>query len=133
MDNFETVIFGKKTFSDLLQDIYKNNKKTESQISDLILSLKPFITTPGEAIMIVPLIKEYMDVKVKNDEHLVKMAAVVQRAMSSSSNSGSGESDFILSESEKQQLLDSVEDLALASGKIAEDKRIENVKIKHEK
>ena len=115
MSNFDTIVFGKKSFSDLLNDIYKNNKSTEKQISDLILSLKPFINSPGEAIMIVPLIKEYMDVKVKNDEHLVKMASVIQRAITSTGRGGEDGSDTeLLSESEKQQLLDSVNEIGRA-------------------
>lgn len=124
MSNFDTIVFGKKSFSDLLNDIYKNNKSTEKQISDLILSLKPFINSPGEAIMIVPLIKEYMDVKVKNDEHLVKMASVIQRAITSTGRGGEDGSDTeLLSESEKQQLLDSVNEMAQAAALIKDDKR----------
>jgi hypothetical protein len=36
-------------------------------------------------MMIVPLLKEYMELSTKNDEHLIKMAGIVQRASSSSS------------------------------------------------
>lgn len=103
MENFNQVIFGKKTFSDLLQDIYKTTKKTEDRIEELILALKPFINTPADAVMIVPLIKEYLDVQVKNNDHLVRMASVVQRAMSNSATAGS--SDLLISEEEKEQLL----------------------------
>ena len=46
MENFNQVIFGKKTFSDLLQDIYKTTKKTEDRIEELILALKPFTFSP---------------------------------------------------------------------------------------
>lgn len=103
MENFNQVIFGKKTFSDLLQDIYKTTKKTEDRIEELILALKPFIATAADAVMIVPLIKEYLDVQVKNNEHLVRMAAVVQRAMTNSAAAGS--SDLLISDEEKEQLL----------------------------
>jgi hypothetical protein len=103
MENFNQVIFGKKTFSDLLQDIYKTTKKTEDRIEELIMALKPFINTPADAVMIVPLIKEYLDVQVKNNDHLVRMASVVQRAMTNSASAGS--SDLLISEEEKEQLL----------------------------
>lgn len=103
MENFNQVIFGKKTFSDLLQDIYKTTKKTEDRIEELIMALKPFITSPADAVMIVPLIKEYLDVQVKNNEHLVRMAAVVQRAMTNSAAAGSN--DLLISDEEKEQLL----------------------------
>lgn len=102
--NFDQVIFGKKSFSDLLKNIYDNNQKTEKQISDLIISLKPFIKTAADAIMIVPLIKEYLEVKVKNDEHLVKMASVIQRAIASNQNKNAN-GELLLSDNEKEQLL----------------------------
>lgn len=107
--NFEQILFGTKSFSDLLKDIYNNNRKTEKQISELIQALKPYITNAGEAVMIVPLIKEYLDVKVKNDEHLVKMAGIVQRAINNTGSIESGE--FQLSESEKEQLLSEVQNI----------------------
>jgi len=76
----ETVIFGKKTFSDLLKEIYDNSKAKDRQITTLISELKPLMTDIGEARLVVPMIKEYLEVGVKNDEHLIKMAAIVQRA-----------------------------------------------------
>lgn len=100
--DFEKIIFGKKTFSGLLKDIYDNSNNTEDQIVELITELRPFITGPQQAMMLVPLIVQYMDVKVKNNEHLVKMASVVQRAMSSSSNK---DSQFALSDNELEQLM----------------------------
>lgn len=105
MKNFDNIIFGKKTFSDILKDIYDNSKKTEKQISELISSLSPMIKSAGEAVIIVPLIKEYMEVKVKNDEHLVKMAAVIQRALSSAD---SNDGEILLTDSEKEDLLKEV-------------------------
>lgn len=103
MSEFDKVtIFGTTTLSDVFKNIADNHKKTEKQIAELIQALKPFINTPGEAVMIVPLIKEYLEVKVKNDEQLVKMAGIVQRAMQS--NKKSNENDFMLSESELNQI-----------------------------
>ncbi len=121
MENFNQVIFGKKTFSDLLQDIYKTTKKTEDRIEELIMALKPFITSPSDAVMIVPLIKEYLDVQVKNNEHLVRMAAVVQRAMTNSAAAGSN--DLLITDEEKEQLL-------LEVKRMGEDtKQIENIDV----
>ena len=74
MSNLESNIFGKKKFSDLLKEIYDNQKKKEQQITALIGELKPLINDIGDATLIVPLIKEYMELGIKNDEQLVKMA-----------------------------------------------------------
>ena len=83
MDFSQVKLFGKKNFSDLLKEIHTNQKDKETQLRSLIEGLKPLITSPGEATMIVPLIKEYMELAIKNDDALIKMAGIVQRAMNS--------------------------------------------------
>ena len=104
--NGEQEVFKGKNFSGLLSDIYTNAKKKEVQINSLIKDLQPMIKNIGDATVIVPLIAEYMDISVKNDDHLIKMAAIVQRAMSrSASDSANG---VLLTEEEKKQLLDTV-------------------------
>ena len=102
-------IFKGTTFSDLMKDIYHNSKKKERQINTLIQELQPLIKNIGDATIIVPLIKEYLDVSVKNDDALVKLAAVVQRLVSSE-NKITGESEFGLSEEERKQLLETAEE-----------------------
>lgn len=104
--NGEQEIFNGKNFSGLLSDIYTNAKKKELQINSLIKDLQPMIKNIGDATVIVPLIAEYMDISVKNDDHLIKMAAIVQRAMARSVSENS--SGVLLTEEEKRQLLDTV-------------------------
>lgn len=101
--DFDIVIFKKTKFSDILSDIYANSKKTEKQVSDLVGNLAPYIDGPGSAAIIVPLIKEYLEVKVKNDENLIKMAAIVQRALNATTNIND---EFVLSPKEEEQLRD---------------------------
>jgi len=106
--SFDKELFEGKSFSNLLEDIYKNSKKKEIQINTLISELKPLISNIGDATIIVPLIKEYLDVAVKNDDALVRMAAIVQRAMS---RSDSGELDaLLLTEDEKKALMETLDD-----------------------
>ncbi len=121
--DFNQIVFGKKTFSGLLKDIYDNSNDTEQQIVELITEIRPFITGPQQAVMLVPLIVQYMDVKVKNNEHLVKMAAVVQRAMTSSSN---GSDKFMLSDSEIEQLMTEANAIEEAQKQIAYDLNKDN-------
>ena len=104
--NFE--IFKGTSFSDLMKDIYHNSKKKDRQINTLIQELQPMIKNVGDATVIVPLIKEYLDVAVKNDDALVKLAAVVQRLVQSE-NKLTGESEFGLSDEERKQLLETAE------------------------
>lgn len=99
-------IFKGTSFSDLMKDIYHNSKKKDRQINTLIHELQPLIKNIGDATIIVPLIKEYLDVSVKNDEHLVKLAAVVQRLVSATPAVGD---NFGMTEEEKQQLLETAQ------------------------
>jgi len=104
----EFELFKGTSFSDLMKDIYHNSKKKDRQINTLIQELQPLIKNIGDATVIVPLIKEYLDVSVKNDEHLVKLAAVVQRLVGSS-KSDSGD-EFGMSEEEKARLLQTAQE-----------------------
>ena len=104
---FDTEIFGSKKFSDLLKDIYENQKKKDRQINLLIADLKPLITNIGDAALLVPVIKDYMEVSVKNDEHLVKMAAVIQRMVSKTTEEGSS----FLTDEEKDALLKEIKSI----------------------
>ena len=85
---FEKTVFGTKKFSDLLEEIYNNQKRREAQVTALISELKPMVSDIGDATLIVPLIKEYMEIGVKNDDALIKMATLVQRALNSTSEDG---------------------------------------------
>jgi hypothetical protein len=105
--NFDQELFGNKKFSDLLKDIYDNQKKKDRQINLLIADLKPMLNNISDAAILVPAIKDFIEVSVKNDEHLVKLAAVVQRAMS---NKGEETSSF-LTDDEKEALLKGIQEI----------------------
>ena len=109
MDNLDSNIFGDKKLKDLFQEIYTNQKKKERQISALIEELKPMVESIGDATLIVPLLKEYLEIGVKNDEQLIKMATVIQRCLNAGSTGG-GEGVGI-SEAEKAQLLNDINKL----------------------
>ena len=108
MDSLNQVIFDNKTFSDLLKEIHTNQKKKGKQIGQLIAELRPLIQNLGDATVVVPLIKEYMEISVKNDDHLLKMAAIVQRLSTGNASSGGGD---MLTEEEMNQLQGIVEEI----------------------
>ena len=101
-------IFKGKTFQDLTQDIYENTTKRKVQIDLLISEIHGFITTIDDVVMVAPIIKEYMDVSIKNDEHLVKLAGVLQRIISKSN--GIDDESMLLSDSEKEELMATLQD-----------------------
>ena len=90
MANFDDVtIFGNTSLSDLFKQIHKNNKDIDKKIEDFIDTMKPMATANvGNATNLMPVVKDLIDVNVKNNEQLVKMAAITQRAATSNTNSG---------------------------------------------
>jgi hypothetical protein len=109
MDENDFEIFKGKKFSELCKDIYKNSSHKKDQIDVLIGELRQLIKNQSDAVLIVPLIREYLDVGVQNDEHLIKLAAVVQRFINSISSENESSGDSILSEEEKKQLFEDVQ------------------------
>lgn len=103
--NFE--IYKGKNFSNLCKDIVKNSENKKDQIDILISELRTLIKTVNDAVIIVPLIKDYYDVGVKNDEQLIKLAAVVQRLVAKGQETGEGNA-MILSEEDRKQLMEEV-------------------------
>lgn len=118
MDPLTQILFDDKTFSDLLKEIHNNQTKKAKQLASLIAELRPLVQSLGDATVIVPLIKEYLEISVRNDDQLIKMAAIVQR-LSSSSSSGDG---GLLSDAEMIQLQEIAEEI---SKTVEEPKQIE--------
>ncbi len=109
MDSLNQIIFDDKSFSDLLKEIHKNQSKKSKQLASLIAELRPLITSLGDATVVVPLIKEYMEISVKNDDQLIKMAAIVQRLSTGASSTGDG---GLLTEEEMEQLQNVAEEIS---------------------
>ena len=103
-------VFEGKSLSDVFKDIYDNSATNKKQLDILIKEIVGFIKDADTAVQLIPAVKEYLEIKVKNDEQLVKMASIVQR-LASSESKGS-EDEFGLSEKEKEQLVGSIEKVA---------------------
>jgi hypothetical protein len=105
MANFDDVtLFGSTSLSDIFKQIHRNNKDTDKQINELIDALKPLASSnAGSAVMLMPTVKDLIDVNVKNNEQLIKMAGIAQRASTASSNNNQ---DLLFDPSEIQQLLE---------------------------
>ena len=104
--NFE--LFPGKNLSGLFEDIYENQKNKKHRISELIAEMKKVIRHSGDMAVIGPIIKDLVDTSVRNDESLIKMAAIAQRMIASKDKS-EGDTGF-LSDKEKEQLLQQLED-----------------------
>ena len=108
--DFEFEIYKGKKFSSLLKDIVVNSEDRNDTIQKLIDDLRVMVKTPNDALIIIPLIREYLDVTVKNDEQLIKLAAIVQRLASNTVSKEDG--SFGLSEDERKQLMEEANNIA---------------------
>lgn len=109
MNDNDYTIFEGKTFQDLTKDIYENSQNKKLQLDLLIQELHGFITSIDDAVVIMPVIKEIVDVAVKNDEHLVKLASVIQRIISKSIT-GVDDDTMMLTDAEKEELIGTMQD-----------------------
>lgn len=107
--NFE--LFPGKNLSGLFEDIYENQKNKKQKISELIAEMKKVIRHSGDMAVIGPIIKDLVDTSVRNDESLLKMAAIAQR-MVASKEKVEGDTGF-LSDQEKEQLLQQLENTVI--------------------
>jgi hypothetical protein len=113
-------IFKGKSFSSLLQDIYDNQQGKKKNISGLIEELRKLIRNAQDATQIAPIITQLISVSVSNDDHLVKMATIVQRLILAQGKSN-GE-DGWMSDEERKQLLMEIEDTAVKIEQKTDDK-----------
>ena len=103
-------IFGDKNFSDLSEEIYENSKLKKTQIDLLVQEVHGYIQGIEDIAIVVPILTELMDVGVKNDDNLLKLATVIQRIMNKQADVT--EETSLLSDDEKEELMSSLEDAA---------------------
>jgi hypothetical protein len=104
MATFDDItLFGQTSLSDIFKQIHKNNKAVDNQINELINALKPLASSnAGSAVMLMPTVKDLIDVNVKNNDQLIKMAGIAQRASNNTGNTN----DSLIDMSEIQLLLE---------------------------
>ena len=128
-------IFKGKNLSDLFQEIHQNSEVKRVQIDSMLQHLTSMITNPDDAVQLVPVIKDYMEVAVKNDEQLIKIANIVGRILQAEMKGVNDEG--LLSDIEKEQLMKALEDevnsIQVESDKIkAQKKNVDDTVSKYE-
>ena len=103
-------LFPGKNLSGLFKDIYENQVNKKQRISELIAEMKKVIRHAGDMAVFGPIIKDLVDTSVKNDDSLIKMAAIAQRIIGAQ-HKAEGDTGF-LSDEEKEQLLSQLEETA---------------------
>jgi len=111
MEKFEMKnpeVFKDKTLQDILEEIYQHAENKRNTIDVLMESLTKLIKKPSDAAVIVPVVQDLLEVGIKNDEHLVKIATIAQRILTAGeSSSPSGE--FMLSQKDRDELLEAAQ------------------------
>lgn len=111
-------VFEGKTFQDILKEIYTHAENKRKTIDVLMESLTKLIKKPSDAAVIVPVVQDLLEVGIKNDDHLVKMATIVQRLITAGDPSSGGGGEFMLTQRDRDELLEAAQaDRALAEEK----------------
>jgi len=100
-----------KSFKDLCKDIVVNQSSRKMQIETFIADLRPMIKSVNDAMMVVPLMKQYIDAGISNDESLVKLAQICQRIMALQASAEANGGSYGLSEAEKKDLMASINNI----------------------
>ncbi len=103
----EFQLFPGKSLGDLFKDIYDNQQNKKQRISELIAEMRKLVRHAGDMAVIGPILKDLIDTSVRNDDSLIKLAAIAQRIIGAQ-NKADGDSGF-LTEEEKNQLLKDLE------------------------
>lgn len=104
MANLDFEVYEGKTFRDLCKEIVDRSQSKKDQLDTLISDVRTLIKNANDAQVFLPRIKEFLDVGIKNDEQIVKLAAVVQRLQSTQIEATGGDSTG-LSDEEKEELI----------------------------
>ena len=103
-------VYDDLSFADLLKEIHKNTNKKSKIIDKLINDVSGMVNDTNSAVLLVPLLAQYLNVSVSNDDQLIKMANVIQRYNKGISNASSD--GGILTDEEKADLLKNAREVA---------------------
>jgi hypothetical protein len=123
MEEQSKEIFEGKTISDLAKEIYNKHKEQDEALKSRINQLGDMVESPGDAIVIVPMLKGYFDSSLKNDEVLMKMLQIFQKQ--EDKKAAGVEDSNLLTEKDIQQLFSEVSTYTVSA---TEPKKIEDTK-----
>ena len=98
-------VFEGKSFQDILKEIYTQAVKKRKSIETLMDTIADMIEKPNDAAILVPVVRDLIDIGIKNDEHLVKIATIVQRLMTAGESSGQESGEWVLSQEDRDALM----------------------------
>jgi len=116
LDPDEIKAFKDKSLGDVLEEAYERSYENKHLIEDLVDQLSDLIEDEGDAATIVPVITDYMEISVKNNEQLLQLSQVVQKMYNAtvrqtSQDEEGEEGSGLLSDQDKDYIRDVAEDL----------------------
>lgn len=105
--NLDFEVCDGKTFRDLCAEVINRSTSKKDQLDTLFSDVRGHIKNVNDAAVFLPRLKELLEVGIKNDEQIIKLTAILQKLQSTQLETSGGE-DGILSDSEKEQLLQNV-------------------------
>jgi hypothetical protein len=75
----KVIVYKDKTLEDLFEEIHKNSKQKNIQINGIIADMKNKVENMSDILKVAPILKDYIDVGVKNNEHIIKLTGIIQR------------------------------------------------------
>ena len=103
--DLEFEVYKGKKFSSLCRDIVSNTERRRVFIEEQLKRLTPMITTLGEAMAVYPLMTDLINASTKNDEQLVKFAAIIEKVVNRAEANGESP-DSLLSDADIQELME---------------------------
>lgn len=119
----DTPIFDNVSLSDIFKKIYANSEDKKDKINSILDSVKDLIGTLADASIMLPMIKEVLEISVKNDEQLVKMSQVIQRILDKNEvNKITGIEDLISDEEKTKLIKESQKEGNILEGKSMDER-----------
>ncbi len=106
MIDFENAeLFKGKSFADVFKEIHENNREIDEKINDIVDEMKVMVKTPSDVAVLGPVVKDYLDTKIKNNDILVKLMKVVEGMITKNSKNEDEDEDD-MSEDEMAEYLE---------------------------
>lgn len=100
---FESVIFKKKTFGSLLEEIHANVQNSIKQNKSQIDDISDMIEDVGAAIQLTDKIQGYIKLNNESNDHLIKLAGIIQKCLEKDKKAVQVD-DGYLSDEERKEL-----------------------------
>jgi hypothetical protein len=125
--NLDFQVTEKKTFRQLCDDVIKRSESKREQLDILMESTRNLIKTTNDAIALLPQVKALLDVGVKNDEQIIKLASVLQKLQSTEMETNDGDDGILSSEEREEIMRNAKEEIKVI------DKNVDSLEVKNSK